>query len=365
MSGVGETDRSWWESEMIRAVTLYPWATMQPEEEMKRLANNGVNTVFVITKESDGRVFYDSDVAPNQVPNRDLLAELVDAAAIHDVRLVPTLFLLCDQYLLEQHPDTVQVAKEGTEIRYPNVSAEHMHWACPNHEAVHDHLNAVVDEVLSYNVDGIKLTHFEFQPIGNGKANFLSCYCDACQVRYRGDGIREDSKEWIASRCETTAALLEELTAPVQDDADFLVDIELEAFSDLENAIDDSREILGVDQRDLAEHADILTPRTAHIDLDVHPLWIREVVRSLIDQTDTLVIPSIRTGEGERPLTRLADDELVTAIQLALHGGAHGISLFSDGANIGRLTPAQWETTTEIFDELATYDREFGPASGH
>lgn len=359
----GNTVEPWWNTQLLRAVTLYPWATMQPDAELKRLANNGVNTIFVITKESDGRVFYDSDVAPNQVPGRDLLAELAEAATVHDINIVPTLFVLCDKYLLEQYPQTVQIAKEGTEIRYPNVSAEHMHWTCPSHDIVLEHLQAIVNEIADYDVDGIQFTHFEFQPIVNGESSYLSCYCEKCREEYEHQSVSEQSPAWIDRRCTQIHSLLEILSDPFRDQSEYLVDIELEAFSNLETAIDDSRRILGVDQRDVAQHADMLTPRTAHIDLDMHPVWIREVVRSLRKQTNTPVTPSIRTGRGERPFKRLEDDELISAIQLALHGGAHGISLFSDGANIGRLTTDQWETATEMFDELDYFDREYGPAS--
>ncbi len=358
----GNTVDPWWNAQLLRAVTLYPWSTMQPDAELKRLANNGVNTIFVITKESDGRVFYDSDVAPNQVPGRDLLGELADAAAVHDINIVPTMFVLCDKYLLEQYPETVQVAREGTEIRYPNVSAEHMHWACPSHEVVSEHLQAITNEIADYDVDGIQFTHFEFQPIGNGESNYLSCYCERCRDQYELQSVSERSSTWIDRRCMQIDSLLRKLSDPFRDRSDFLVNIELEAFSNLETAVDDSRKMLGVDQRDVAEYADILSPRTAHIDLDMHPVWIREVVRSLRQQTDTLITPSIRTGRGERPFNRLEDDELVSAIQLALHGGAHGVSLFSDGANIGRLTSEQWDTATRMFDELDYFDREYGPA---
>ncbi|WP_082837913.1 family 10 glycosylhydrolase [Haladaptatus sp. R4] len=362
MSG-GNTDEPWWNTQLLRAVTLYPWATMRPDAELKRLANNGVNTVFVVTKESDGRVFYDSDVAPNEVPGRDLLGELTDAAAVHDINIVPTIFVLCDKYLLEQYPETVQIAKEGTEIRYPNVSAEHMHWACPSHDVVSEHLHAITREIAEYDVDGIQFTHFEFQPIVNGESSYLSCYCDNCREQYELGDVPDRSTEWIDRRCKQTASLLRKLSDPFRDRSDFLVNIELEAFSDLETAIDDSRRILGVDQRDVARYADMLTPRTAHIDLDMHPVWIREVVRSFREETNCPITPSIRTGRGERPFNRLEEDELVSAIQLALHGGAHGVSLFSDGANIGRLTADQWDTATEMFDELDYFDREYGPAS--
>ncbi len=356
----GIDTQHWWEDQLFRSVTLYPWATMDTEAELRRLAERGVNTVFVITKESDGRVFYDSDVAPNQVPNRDLLADLVDAARIHDLRLVPSLFTLCDKYLIETDPDVVQVAREGTEIRYPNVSMEWMHWVCPNHERVRSHLRAIVKELVAYDVDGVQLTHFEFQPIMNGESSYRSCFCDECLAHHESENLTSGSGDWIDQRCENVVSLLTDLAEPFAERDDLMVNLEVEAFADLDTALDDSREILGVDTRSVAEVADVLTPRTAHVDLDIHPLWIRDAVRSFRDAIRTPVVPSIRLSDGGDPETKVRDDELITAIQMALHGGARGVSLFSEGANIGRISASQWDTAAEMFEEMTYFEREYG-----
>lgn len=360
MSSPGADSARWWEDRLFRSVTLYPWATMDPEEVVSDLASRGVNNVFVVVKESDGRMFYDSEVAPLQVPNRDLLAELVAAAAGTDVRVVPSLFVLCDKYLVERHPDVVQVAREGTEIRYPNVSTEWMHWVCPNRSVVRDHLRAVVDELLTYDVDGVQFTHFEFQPVMNDESSYHSCFCDACLSRYDADYVDDGSAEWTAMRCATIDGLVEELTAPVRDRPDLLVNLELEAFADLESAVEDSRETLGTDPRSLAEFADIFTLRAAHVDVDMHPVWIRDVVRSLRQQTGMPVVPSIRTADSDRPLAPIPDDELMTAVQMALHGGSQGVSLFSTGANPGRISDEQWELVESQYAELARFERDYG-----
>lgn len=353
MSGAEGSEKTpWWENQLTRAVTFYPWATMRPEKELQRLVENGVNTLFVVTKESDGRVFYNSEVAPRQVPSRDILGELIDAAEEYDLRVVPVVFVLCDKYLLEQHPSVVQVAREGTEIRYPNVSSEYMHWACPNHESVRTHLYRIVDELTEYDIDGIQFTHFGYQPIRNGDSSYSSCFCEECMARYEKHDVAEDSNTAVDLRCNTTATLLKDLTDPFRNREDCLVSIELEAFADLEAAIEDSRKTLGVDPRDAAAFADVLNPRTAHLDMDLHPLWIREVVRSFRAETGTPVVPSIRTAEGTNPENKLLASELTAPMQLALHGGAAGISMFSGGANVGRITESQWETVTEVFHEM-------------
>ncbi|WP_129113421.1 family 10 glycosylhydrolase [Halegenticoccus tardaugens] len=350
----------WWEDRLFRSVTLYPWATMDAEAELKYLAERDVNTVFVVTKESDGRVFYDSSVAPNQVPNRDLLSDLVDAARVHDVALVPSVFTLCDEHLVEQYPEAVQVAQEGTEIRYPNVSMEWMHWVCPNHDVVRDHLRSIIDELAEYDVDGIQFTHFEYQPIMNGESSYRSCFCEECVRRYEEEGVTTESSGGVALRCETITSMLDDLTASLRRRDDLMVNVELEAFADLDAAVADSREMLGVDPATLARFADVLTPRTAHVDLGLHPLWIRDVVRSLHEVTATPIVPSIRTSTGERPTEHVPADELMTAMQMALNGGARGVSLFSAGANVGRLTDAQWETAAATFEEFTYFEREYG-----
>lgn len=353
----------WWDDRMFRSVTLYPWATMDAEAELKELAERGVDTIFVVTKESDGRVFYDSSVAPNQVPSRDLLADIVEAATIHDVRVVPLLFVLCDKHLVEEHPETVQVAREGTDIRYPNVSAEWMHWVCPRYDVVRDHNRAVVDEVLEYDVDGVQFTDFEYQPIRNGETSYRSCFCDACLEQYDSQEITDESDAWVDVRCETVTSLLEKLTAPVHDQDGVMVSVELEAFADLDTASENSREMLGVDQHNVATLSDVLSPRAAHVDLDMHPIWIRDTIRSLRAEMDTPIVPSIRTARGEEPYERATEGEFVTSVQMALHGGAHGVSLFSAGANVGRITPEQWAWVERMFEEMTQFEREYGLAT--
>lgn len=348
----------WWRETLFRSVTLYPWATMDTEEIITDLVNRGVNTVFVVIKESDGHVFYDSEIAPPQIPDRDLLGELAAAAAGRDVSIVPSLFVLCDKYLVERRPEVVQIAREGTEIRHPNVSAEWMHWVCPNHQVVREHLRGVVDELLTYDIDGVQFTHFEFQPVMNGETSYRSCFCDACLSRYDARSVEDSPEEWTEARCETITGLIEELTAPIRDRDDLMVNVEMEAFADLESAVADSRETLGVDQLSLSEFADVFTLRTAHINVDMHPIWIRDVVRSLRELTDMPIVPSIRTSDGERSQTVVPADELMTAIQMAIHGGSQGVSLFSTGANVGRISDDQWEVIESQYAELAQFERD-------
>lgn len=349
----------WWEETLFRGVTLYPWATMDTDAVVKDLVDHGVNAINVVTKESDGRVFYDSDVAPPQVPNRDLLAELIAAADGHNVAIIPSMFVLCDKYLLDEHPETVQIARDGTELRHPNVSAEWMHWVCPNHEPVREHLQAIVEELATYDIDGIQFTHIEFQPVMNGDSTYLSCFCDACIEHHE---THEDNKtdDWVDVRCETITKLITELTVPIHDREDIMVNTEMEAFADLESAIADSRETLGVDPISIADFADIFTLRTPHVDIDKHPLWVRDGVRSLRKETATPIVPSIKTSSGERPMTAIPDDELMTAIQMAFNGGSQGVSLFSTGANVGRITEDQWEAIEAQYEELASFERKYG-----
>jgi hypothetical protein len=49
----------------------------------------------------------------------------------------------------------------------------------------------------------------------------------------------------------------------------------------------------------------------------------------------------------------------MTAIQMALHGGSQGVSLFSTGANVGRISNEQWETVREQYQELKQFERVY------
>ena len=345
------SQQPWWSRDSIRAVTLYPWATMDVDAVIADLADKSVSTVMVVCKESDGRVFYDSDVAPSQVPERDILAEIVEATDQRDMHAVPVFLTLCDKFLLERNPGYVQIARDGTEIRYPNVSFEWMHWVCPSYPAVRDHLHSLAEEISEYNVDGIRFQNIEFQPIRNGESNYRSCFCDACLAeRAEDDPEAVDEDPWQTHRIETNAKLLATLAEPFDDDQ--MVDLQLEVFADMESTLQDSSHQLGLDIEALAAHVDTLSPRTAHIDMDVHPLWIRDVTRSLVNAFKKPILPSIRTASRVDSSDQLSEDELHTAIQMALHGGAHGVSLFSAGANIGRLTEDQWQVVMKTFDRM-------------
>ena len=344
---------SWWERESIRAVTLYPWATMDVDTVLSNLAKRNVNTAMVICKESDGRVFYDSDTVPNQVPSRDILGELTAAASDYGIRVVPTFFTLCDKYLLERDPELVQIARDGTEIRYPNVSFEWMYWVCPSRTEVRDHLQRLTQEVSEYDVDGIRFSHLEFQPVYNDGTDHLSCFCDRCVERAEqvGDSDADGHASWLAARTEASTELFAALADPFDDDQ--MVNLQVEVFTDAELTLRDSHETLGLNIEALADHVDVLTPRTAHVDMDLHPLWIRDVTRSLHEAVDPPILPSIRTAGSGSDGERLPPDELHTAIQMALHGGSDGVSLFSAGANIGRITDEQWEVVEESFAGIA------------
>lgn len=339
---------AWWQNTSIKGVTLYPWATMDADAVLGRLSERGANTVFVITKESDGYVFYDSDLAPNQVPERDLLAELVAAADDHGLRIVPVFFALCDGYLLQQHPEAVQVARDGTELQYPNVSFEWMHWVCPSHDIVRDHLVGLAEEVAEYDIDGVRFAHLEFQPVRSGDAEHRSCFCEQCIQRHD----RRDDGSWTDERSSTLTSFVADLTAPFADDPSVGVNLQLEAFADVDGTLEESREVLGVDVREFARYADFVSPRTAHVDMNLHPLWIRDVTRWFRRTCDLPVVPSVRVAKADEPSTRVPSDELFTAIQMALHGRAEGVDVFSTGANVGRITDEQWTEVERSFAEM-------------
>ena len=343
-----DTESVWWGEEAIRAVTLYPWATMDVDGVLAELADRNVNTVMVICKESDGRVFYDSDIVPNQVPERDLLAEFVDAAGRRDMYVVPVFLTLTDKYLLEQDPSLVQVARDGTPLRYPNVSFEWMHWVCPSNPAVRDHVARLATEISEYDVDGIRFSHLEFQPVLNGDSDYLSCFCEQC---VDGDEtVSSDDESWLDYRANLSESLLTDLVEPFDDDR--MINLQVEVFADMESTLRDSREKLGLDIEELSAHVDTLSPRTAHVDMGVHPLWIRDVTRAMRDAVQKPILPTIRTASSTDPENPISPDELHTAIQMALHGGASGLTLFSDGANIGRLTDEQWDAVEDSFDGI-------------
>lgn len=348
-SSQGGGSDAWWRTPPINGVTLYPWATMDVDAVLEDLSDKGANTVFVITKESDGHVFFDSELAPNTVPERDILAELVAAGTDHDVRIVPVFFALCDGYLLQQHPEAVQVARDETELRYPNVSFEWMHWVCPNHEVVRDHLVGLAEELAEYDIDGVRFAHLEFQPVRSGDIEHRSCFCEECLERY--EELDEDTSV-TDDRCATITSFVRDLSAPFTDDPDVGVNLQCEAFADVDATLEESRDVLGVDIQSLAQYSDFISPRTAHVDMDLHPLWIRDVTRWFRKTCELPVVPTIRVSKEDDPSAQVSEDELFTSIQMALHGQAGGVNVFSTGANVGCITDEQWSAVERSFSGM-------------
>jgi hypothetical protein len=342
----------WWHEGGIRAVTLYPWASMRVEAVVDTLLAAGVNTVFPITKESDGHVFYDSEVAPVQSPGRDILGELV-AAAPPELKVVPNLSLLLDKQFWQRHPETVQRGEDGTEIRYPNVDAEWLYRVCPNHESVREHVRRVVEEVVAYDIDGVLFNHFDFQPVRAGEESYLACCCSACDGALDG---APGSPAWVESRCAAIDGFLDDISEPLAGRDDLLTTFLVESFDQYGASSDYLRETFGVDLARLAPRADVLVPNTDHVDLGLSTLWIRDTVRWLVDYTDTPVVPVVRAAETPRRGERLPPGELFTAVQMALHGGAAGANVFCVGTNTSSATGAQWARVADVFSELARLD---------
>lgn len=341
----------WWTTGTVRAVTLYPWATMPVDDVVEALVDADVSAVVLIVKDSDGRVFYDSEVAPPQVPDRDVLGEFVEAADDRGLRVVANLNLLHDKFLGERHEEAVQVSSDDTRVRYPNVGAEWMCCICPTHEFVREHLQSIVDEVVRYDVDGVLLKNFDFQPIRRDGTGHPSCFCAKCRRTMGDRGVTPQTEGWIDARCDVVEQLIETVTEPARADGlptMYMVD-SLDQFDTSPRYL---RRTFGIDLNWLGKQADLLVPNTAHVDLGLHPLWIRDTVRWLREYAGTPVLPVIKATKTGDPDVRVENNELFLAIQMALHGGAVGVNLFSVGANLGTIDRDQWHVVERSFGEL-------------
>lgn len=167
----------WWTSP-IRAVTIELPAvdikTLSVKEIVDRLASYGVNMInaFAISYWPGGAAYYQSRIAPRHpdLGDRDILAEVIDEAHKHNIKVVAYVNCLWgDKDLYEKHPDWAQRGVDGKpttmEPTYTSVAM------CPNSPYRDYFLNIVKEISDNYNVDGF---YFD-EPCFSSWCNCANC----------------------------------------------------------------------------------------------------------------------------------------------------------------------------------------------
>ncbi len=144
--------------------------------------------LIVFARDAWGRVFYrGSDIYPRHPRAALDIAELVQKARKHGIKVVAMVAHTANRYLYRLHPDWAQKTKTGEIIvleHYPRKEKiEDPHWPqiCPNSPALDLYFTKEVEEVFRIaDVDGVLLDSFRYMP-DPPKA----CYCKFCKETFK------------------------------------------------------------------------------------------------------------------------------------------------------------------------------------
>ena len=154
------------------------------------------NTVVIFARDAWGRAYYNSGIARKhaKLGDRDLLAEVVEAARRRGISVVVMIGHTTNPELYRKHPDWAQRRADGSVIAMdtdPSRAGGPMRWPlmCLNSPFL-DHVREEVREVLSYGVDGVFLDSFRYMPDAD-----RACFCKYCRARYREETSEELPEE--------------------------------------------------------------------------------------------------------------------------------------------------------------------------
>lgn len=208
----------------------YMLENLNPREIVELAEKLHANTLVLFARDGWGRAFYPSKIYPiHHKVKGDFLREIVKYAREKRIRVVVMIAHTSNKWLYREHSDWAQRNIRGEVIALDsiplNVSVEDYEWPliCLN-SPFREIVLTEVEEVLKYNVDGVMLDSFRYQPDFE-----RACYCSYCRRKFREDTgydipLREDwnSIEWrtawewryrvVVDRVREVKAKLEQLS---------------------------------------------------------------------------------------------------------------------------------------------------------
>lgn len=152
-------------------------AEFDPAEFAETLSRASVNSVTVFAKCHHGMSYYDTKIGIKHPSLRvDLLREMVDACHNRGIRVAAYYSVCWDSYMGEEHPEWLQVDKNGVPVRPKLFERPYYGWEtlCLNTPYV-DYVEGQVREVLrGYDIDGVFLDIVAQRRPG--------CLCRYCRV---------------------------------------------------------------------------------------------------------------------------------------------------------------------------------------
>ncbi len=124
------------------------------DQQFEKLNDMHINTVFFLTKYTDGKVYYNSKIAP-RASKWDVLEYIVKKSRHYNMEIHPYINVFIEEgNLLKENPLWAEKRQDGTVLT----------WSSPAVDAVRNRILAIVKEIIkNYDVDGIQLDRIRYQ----------------------------------------------------------------------------------------------------------------------------------------------------------------------------------------------------------
>lgn len=175
MQAADSRDIQWYHDDLVKIIHCWqrpPWIKGEVEVDaqalMRRYQQQGIHTVIPLAKHTDGVCFFDDGTQGFSL-GRDYLAEFIEAARDHEIRIVPYYIVTVDRLAGSQNPEWACRRPDGGIKRMFNSIA-----CCINNPGYIEYvLNHVRLLQANYDVDGLWSDELNWSDQG--------CYCNHCR----------------------------------------------------------------------------------------------------------------------------------------------------------------------------------------
>lgn len=351
-----------------RGIFVIPWRNINWQEVADFLNDNGVNTVSLSIKDSQGLVFYPSSIAPHISLDDNKMREGIEIFHKKGINVKASLASFADMATAQTHPEWLAVTADGIPARpqraWNSWTEAFYYHHCPNRPEYQSYLLNIINEVVSrYEIDGIDLDfiRYPYIPSIEKAANKYFCYCDYClqtfqqQTGENAKSLEENTPEWIAWinwRSEKLGQFLAQVKETIKQHSDLKLMTYIATYGS--NTCDkDELKIIqqkyGQDLTRMAETVDIFAPMLYHVFTEEvsytrqNVFWIKSMTHWITEiGKDVWTVV-----HGDDPLSEV---ELESAIQNAVNGGASGIIIYPGRS--WRMNKLKWERIRETYFAL-------------
>ncbi len=325
--------------------TLRVWTWMHPpvddteqklEKRLRRLKTGGVDGIFLLVY--DGRkAFFESGVLPVDSDQLTRVLRIADRLGLEVHAWMFTLNCNVD-WVKEHHPEWFVVNRKGHSTLVERPYVEYYNWLCPSREEVIGYVLSVVHEIARIpGLAGVHLDYIRFPDVILPKGlhahynlvqdrelpEYDYCYCEVCRKAFREETDRDPLREKDPSQDEAWRRFREKRITRVVE----LAAAEIQAAGKQTTAAVFATPSLA---RQLVRQdwprwpLDAVFPMIYHKFYDEPPEWIETAGREGVEALRGRIPLFAGVFVPELP-GNLAGE----ALNLALRGGAQGVSLFS------------------------------------